>query len=354
MLMITAGIRRGISYWLFFLAVLAAGFISPPVGAMPSPTPLPSTFDSSGWEAVWRFPWGKEEGECGLWTYSPGDDECLQGHPNCGPRSFAVEETGGVMLLDTVNRRVNRYDAEGQFLYSFPASPHNVDIAVEGEDVYLLSSSEQMLRVYERSGKFREEVRLPDDEGIYVELYPDGKRLGARSNKGIYREIPRVGETRLAARPLLAPDGAHNYRLIHRAEGAELLIEGGSKGLRSAEIFSERPLSRVRFLTSISQGPILEIDQFCTLEEAGELRERARDKRYSEARLYSNTGALLATVKLPDRDDTFTLFERRSQYRDGWLYLMYPREEAVYFYRRRLDKATDRDINEAEVGIAGQ
>ena len=63
-------------------------------------------------------PWGKGPGAVGL--SNPSEQGTLDAGPNYGPQSFDVADDGQLYLLDSVNERVNVYDAGGEISEGLP------------------------------------------------------------------------------------------------------------------------------------------------------------------------------------------------------------------------------------------
>lgn len=296
--------------------------------------------DSRQWETVWRFPWGREEGECGLWRYSPGDDESLKDHPYCGPRAFAVDEQGALYLLDTVNQRVNKYDSGGKCLFFFPASAHHTDIIVSREDqrIYLLSSSENLIRAFSPRGELVEEFPLPGDEGLFLELSREGERVRARSNQGSTLELTE-GRLKRSNGRSAAREGGVEYRVGAGESGGavlEIMAPGKTSG-RRVPIETTRPLAAARLLGSGSGGAVVHTKEFCFPEEFHRLKGEAKSKRYETVSIYGGKGELLQRLELPDRDESFAPPERRLLIQGGCLYLMRVGDEGVAIQRYPLE-----------------
>lgn len=88
-------------------------------------------------EVVLTVPWGNGVGEVG---YEKWIDPA--GEQSCGPSSFAVDASGNVFLLDSVNGRVIVYDSRGSFLSQFPlpATDPLDDIVVDSQGYLWVST----------------------------------------------------------------------------------------------------------------------------------------------------------------------------------------------------------------------
>ncbi len=88
------------------------------------------------------IPYGENESSLGLFK-GEGQRPVI-----IGPNSFSVAADGTVYILDTVNYKVKRYTANGNFMYSIelPKNAWAFDFEVAGNTVYLMSGDYNLYR----------------------------------------------------------------------------------------------------------------------------------------------------------------------------------------------------------------
>jgi len=128
-------------------------------------------------------PWGNSEGQVGLVESPLGEIH--------GPQSFDVDKKGNIYLLDSVNRRVLKYNENGIYLSGFPikeAARITDDILVQNDYIYILYLAAHKLLQYTTTGNFLNEYRIPDEitsSPNSTESTIVGLCLDSRGNLGI-------------------------------------------------------------------------------------------------------------------------------------------------------------------------
>lgn len=299
--------------------------------------------ESQWGKVILKTQWGKGPGECGLWQYRKGDDACLKEHSRCGPRSFAMDSAGTIYILDTVNERVNKYSRAGRFISSFPASAHNTDIVVSPVDgrIYLLSSSENLVRCYSVKGEIEKEIKLQDGGQPFTQMMEDAGRIRIITD-GVHDLSLNLSDGRglsASGKGISGVAGQCSYEIVPDVGtgGADVAILGAGKRLsKKIRIKTDRPLAKAEiFGVAPDRGCIL-IRKFCSPGEALELKEAAKEKRYYEIQAFSSSGELTEKINLPASDENWTLMERRALVKNNNLYVMCTRGDGVYLYQRKL------------------
>jgi len=299
--------------------------------------------ESQWGKVILKTQWGKGPGECGLWQYRKGDYACLKDHPRCGPRSFALDSEGNIYILDTVNERVNKYSRAGRFIFSFPASAHHTDIVVSPVDgrIYLLSSSENLVRCYSVKGEIEKEIKLQYGGQFFTQMMEDTGRIRIIAD-GVHDLSLSLADGRslsASGKGISGVEEQCSYEIVPDVGtgGADVAILGAGKRLsKKIKIKTDRPLARAEiFGVAPDRGCIL-LQKFCSPGEALELKEAAKDKRYYEVQAFSSSGELTEKINLPASDENWTLMERRALVKNDSLYVMCTRGDGVYLYQRGL------------------
>jgi hypothetical protein len=242
-------------------------------GSSVAPTPTPP-------EAVWvRGGAGAAPGQFGLLGNPARDDEDA-----LGPASFAVGPAGSLWVLDAVNARVQRFDARGHPVSSFPVARHGEDPAVEADiavsdegHVFLYTENDPpSLEEHDANGKLLVGGALPPSfKGVDllfagrqrpVFLMQNGQAVRAELGwGGVRAEGPLPG---LPAGDLFA----HAER-VDRWRAAVKLSSADGRVRRSIQLHSRVPVAGVRLVGIDRRGDIvLAVDR---VEGADETAPRA-------------------------------------------------------------------------------
>jgi hypothetical protein len=198
----------------------------------------------------------------------------LQGNPArededaLGPPSFAVSTTGGLLVLDVLNARVQRFDARGRYLASFPigrpgAEPvFESDIAVSDEgNIFLVSEGQSpTLTQYDPAGQVLLSGALPPSfKGIDQILAGKGRptflMLNGQSVRaelgwgGIRAEGPRPG--------LPAGDVYVQVERPGRWSALVKFVAADGRVRRTVNLRSAIPIARVRLIGVNRRGDVV-------------------------------------------------------------------------------------------------
>jgi hypothetical protein len=115
----------------------------------------PVTPQQEGWTIIEKeVPYGDGPGEVGAYSRGEGDFG--------GPKSFTVDDAGTIYVLDMVNKRVQVYSKNLDFLRSVNLSQiGGEDIAVDGlGNIYILYAGKSQIVQYDSTGKIISTVKL--------------------------------------------------------------------------------------------------------------------------------------------------------------------------------------------------
>ncbi len=198
----------------------------------------------------------------------------LQGNPSrededaLGPPSFAVGPQGGLIVLDVLNDRVQRFDARGRHLGGFPvvrsgAEPvfeSDLAVADDGAIFLVMESENPTLTQYDPSGKVLLSGALPPsfkgvDQLLSVRGRPTFLMLNGQSVRaelgwgGIRAEGPRPG---LPAGDLYVQvERAGRWSALVRFAAADGSVR------RTVNLRSELPVARVRLVGVNRRGDVV-------------------------------------------------------------------------------------------------
>lgn len=204
--------------------------------------------------------WGSGKGELGRSRPPEGNPE--------GPMSF-VRAGGDLVVLDQVNGRVTRYDANGKVRSSFDATATTQDIAVakDGTAVLLDRLAEKTVRIVDPNGRKIGSVPLPPDRvpepGVVSGVFVDGKDVYVEKAHGVLERIAttdgRAAEAaQLGGRP--SKDGALLLMATFAAPAARVILNAFDRKLGSLRfaraITFPRPARQVMLLDSDLRGTI--------------------------------------------------------------------------------------------------
>ncbi|MBC8229038.1 hypothetical protein H8E77_05775 [bacterium] len=243
-------------------------------------------------------PWGKSEGQVGLVESPP-----VEIH---GPQRFDVDKQGTFYLLDSVNRRVIRYDGNGTYISSFfikEAAGITNDILVQSNLIYILNLPVHKVLQYTITGKFLNEYRIPNEivlnpnpkEGTIIGLDLDSRgNIVIETADHVFHQIAykynyygKQGKR-----------GEKYYIVNNRSQCIEIL---GSNGIEDRKI----SISVTDFLDAFSLGNVDAF--FCYLAGIDNMNNLYvethlfRNKNIWKAvGKYSSEGKLLSVIPLAD------------------------------------------------------
>ncbi|MBI5486420.1 MAG: hypothetical protein HY905_03720 [Deltaproteobacteria bacterium] len=214
-------------------------------------------------EVVVRTEWGAQPGQL-------GKRDARESAPE-GPMSFAVAPDGDVWVLDQVNRRLARFDADGRFLATLDLASETFQglaVGPAGQLVLMDRLAARLVRVLDPDGQVLGEVALEGygiaegggttalfarDDGVWVEY--DHRRtvrvLDAQSRDPYYRRA-------LEGRPLGSADVAGQARLDGPSAVALHTVDRGTgTTLAQATLRFDEPVRRIVELSGDAQGDVV-------------------------------------------------------------------------------------------------
>ena len=223
-----------------------------------------------------------------------------------GPMSFGIDGRGNVYVLDQVNGRIVRRNAEGQteaVISLDLQTPEDIAIAGDGTMAVLDRHSGAQVAVYDAEGKRRGTLPIVGeglaDPGQATGIFVDGDEVYVERAHG---ELVKVGHTdgqiadrrdSLAGRP--SRDGKSLLRaaILDKAAG------------RVAVTSIERATGKPRFRRDIQLWPVihmillLETDQSGTIYFAAEVQAPGGDPSVVMSCLHGGTGDVVGGAVLP-------------------------------------------------------
>ncbi len=103
-------------------------------------------------------PYGSGKGEVG--TFDEGEGAFM------GPKSFAVDDKGNILICDTVNSRIQIYSSGGKYLSTIPIVTEGIaeDIALDSFGFIYICDNTGRLFQYDKNGNFVSEINI--DKGL--------------------------------------------------------------------------------------------------------------------------------------------------------------------------------------------
>jgi len=250
-------------------AAAMTGGVEPTVAAAPDlpaldlPGSQVTVGGSSQGQVLVRGSPGSGPGQFGLQGNPAREDEDA-----LGPPAFAVGPAGGLLVLDVLNGRVQRFDARGKFQGSFPVGRpgqepvYESDLAVADDgSIFLVTESDNpTLTQYDPSGKVLLSGALPPsfkgvDQILSVRGRPTFLMLNGQSVRaelgwgGIRAEGPRPGLP--AGDVFVQVERAGRWSALVRFAAADGRVR------RTVNLRSAVPIARVRLVGVNRRGDVV-------------------------------------------------------------------------------------------------
>ncbi len=152
-------------------------------------------------ETVLKLRWGSGQYAVGLKRRADG--------AKFGPGALDVTDNGTIYILDSVNKAVKVYSANGQFLHGFPVALTGIlgHMDVDSyENIWINNSEKNELLKYDRNGELVERL-----------LYNPGKRIRHDPGISVHEDTISLSFSTLA-RNGEAPELSRNGETVHRTE----------------------------------------------------------------------------------------------------------------------------------------
>ena len=234
---------------------------APIVTAAAAPVGDPAEADTgAGAAALVAARWGSGRGELGRSRPQEGNPE--------GPMSF-VRAGDELLVLDQVNGRVARYDANGKLRSTFEATATTQDLAVakDGTVALLDRLVDKTVRLVDKNGRPIGALPLPpdrvDDPGLVTGVFVDGKDVYVEKEHGV---LTRIGSTdgssadaaELTGRP--SKDGTLLLMAVLAPAEARVTLNAFDRKLGSLRfaraIHFPRPARQIMLLDSDMRGTV--------------------------------------------------------------------------------------------------
>jgi len=132
--------------------------------------------------------WGDKPGEFGL---------TLEAEGNC-PQSLTVDASGNLAILDPVNRRVQRYSAEGKWLAAFHINCRAFDIRVLNDRFILLAPYDYQIEQYDRDGNLIEKIDIDPGIDLLDGLRVSGDKIFVQTSEQLLYDVSERSSTKQA------------------------------------------------------------------------------------------------------------------------------------------------------------
>lgn len=225
-----------------------------------APIVIAADEDARAADVVLAARWGSGRGELGRSRPQEGNPE--------GPMSFA-RSGDELLVLDQVNGRVVRYDANGKPRSTFEttATTQDLTVAKDGTVVLLDRLVDKTVRLVDRNGRPIGALPLPadrvEDPGLVTGVFVDGKDVYVEKEHGV---LTRIGSTdgsaadaaELTGRP--SRDGALLLMAVLSAPEARVNVNAFDRklgSLRFARVVQfPRPVRQIMLLDTDMRGTI--------------------------------------------------------------------------------------------------
>ena len=250
-------------------AAAMTGGIEPTVAAAPDlpavdlPGTQVSVAGSTQGQVLVRGSPGSGPGQFGLQGNPAREDEDA-----LGPPTFAVGPSGGLLVLDVLNGRVQRFDPRGRHLGSFPVSRPGAEpvfesdmaVAEDGAIFVLTESDSPTLTQYDPSGKVLLSGALPSSfKGVNQLLSVRGRPTFLMLNgQSVRAELGWGGIRAEGPRPGLPAGDV--YVEVERAGRWSALVRftaADGRVRRTVNLRSDIPIARVRLVGVNRRGDVV-------------------------------------------------------------------------------------------------
>jgi hypothetical protein len=264
---------------------------------------------AQGWSAeVYRSrevlvaSWGTGTGQVGLLEQAEG----------VGPQSLCLDSQGNIYILDLVNRRVQVFSPSGEFLDQTACGTlaHDVRLGPGGE-IYLLAPYHGLVEKYDAAGNFLASWPLSPDLGLIDGLRIDGREVILRTAAQTEHLLAVAGTALQPKEQIDAvtpgyggrhDDRRYGTRWVNSHLGLVLRLDASGQKIGEIQVKTSERLGSLIYLGEDVDGNIY---------LRAELLGLPRDESLRVLK-YDPQGQLLAQFDLPANDFTFV-------YRDLYL-----------------------------------
>ena len=262
--------------------------------------------------------WGARAGKFGLAV--PAEGEIV------GPRTFAIDDEGGIHILDSVKKNIKVFSRAGAFLGSIGKDVPGYSIVVHKGHYYLLD------------GEYVHQYSL---SGTKETVYPIAEALDLHEGYGQWMYIDYTGNLYVRSRGrtyLIREDSGVKNAVLSE----EKQIESERRGAPNASgnrwfAFSRVDFKHFKLRTYDKNGNLLNEFPVETKDVFGHIlflgedkngiiylevgRVDENDKVHLEIRMYHKDGRLAQSMDLPDRYYTI-VYKKTAVDKDGKIYQM--------------------------------
>ncbi len=261
--------------------------------------------------------WGQRDGEFGL---------ILEAEGNC-PQSLTVDDEGNLAILDLVNKRVQRYSHDGEWLGKFRITSQAFDIQSLNERFILLAPYDYLIEKYNQQGKLIEKMNINRKIEFIDGLRAAGNDIFVQTIEQTQYNVSEESQSKQLESvtqgfSAQVPDLKFQTRWIDANQG-RLLIENHTTGKKQNIIITTQDeLGSLVFLDTDKYGNIY-------------LRKElfAPDgKSYFEVDKLDRNGNVLSTIQI-DNENIVAPFKPITVDQDGNIYFLEIKSEGFSVIR---------------------
>lgn len=259
------------------------------------------------------------------WGKGPGEFGLMEEEGRWGPESLAIDNQGNIYMLDSINKRIQKFNKEGKYMASINLDPHirfrcPDDLCIDQVgNLYVLRKGFPggIVRQYTQKGELVREYPISNEIGqvwnINVDesgnLFVEGLEGYVRTKKGAFRKVYQLGtkdkahdptqQLKNAKRGIPCEGGEYRYEIGKREVGKRkylsLIKILDRKGKLKREIVVKRPAFwsiPTTFLGVDQTGHIyIEVQTF--------IGSFKKEDLGFEVHKYDKRGNLLAKIEMP-------------------------------------------------------
>jgi hypothetical protein len=277
-------------------------------------------------QEVLSAPWGKGPGRFGLLEQAEG----------VGPQSLCVDGAGNIHVLDLVNRRVQVFSPQGEYIRQTACGilAHDLRLGFDGE-LYLLAPYHGLVELYEADGNLLQSWPISPDIWLIDGLRILGDRIVLRTALQTEYTVARRGQKldpkqqlEAVRKGLSGRQSGRRYgtRWVNEHQGVLQLLDGDGELIREIEVSTAGRLGSLVFVGEDAAANI-----YLRAELLGvPLVDRLRIFKYGPQ------GGLLAEFAMPASDFTF-VYRSLHLSPQGELYQLLTEPEGVRVLRWTAD-----------------
>lgn len=205
---------------------------------------------------VLSAPWGRDPGQLGLLEQAEG----------VGPQSLCVDEEGNIYILDLVNRRVQVFSPQGEFIRQTACGilAHDLRLGPGGE-MYLLAPYHGLVEKYDAGGTLVTSWPISPDIWLIDGLRIFGRKIILRTVMQTEYTLAEEGRVLEPKEQLGAvrsgfsgrqPGRRYGTRWIDDHNGSLQILDGDGQPVREIEVTTAEQLGSLVFIGEDENGNV--------------------------------------------------------------------------------------------------